>query len=82
MSIPLLVCHLPNGAPVWNLAPDERQLASLHAHLAQPNEAIEEAPTALSLPVMAMQEEAPTTLEAIGAEAEAGRQPKAIIPHF
>lgn len=82
MSIPLLVCRLPNGAPVLNYAPDEFPLARLHALLAQPNEAIMETPTVFSLPLDTVQEEAPTTLEAIGAEAEAGRQPKAIIPHF
>jgi hypothetical protein len=80
MPSPLLVCRLPNGAPVLDYAPDEFPLARLHAYLAQPDEAQVEALTVLSLPAMAVQEEAPTTLEAIGAEAEAGRQPIIILP--
>lgn len=81
MSGPLLVCHLPNGAPVLNYAPDDFPLAALGVHLAQPDEAIEEAPTALSLPLDTVQEEAPIA-ETIGAKAEteAGRRPIHSIP--
>ena len=80
MSEPLLVCYLPNGAPVWNLIPDEYPLADLGVtfakpDLAQPDEADCEAPTALSLPLDAMQEEAPTGAGPTGANAEVGRQP-------
>ena len=80
MSTPILVCYLPNGAPVLDYAPDEFPLARLHARLAQPDEAIIETPTVFSLPVIAVQEEAPTSLEPIGAGAEAGRQPIIILP--
>jgi len=80
MSIPLLVCLLPNGAPVWNLAPDERQLARLHALLAQPDEAIIETPTVFSLPLDTVQEEAPAGAVPTGANIEAGRQPSTIVP--
>ena len=79
MPTPLLVCLLPNGAPVLDYAPDEFPLARLHAYLAQSDEAQVEALTVLSLPI-AVQEEAPTTLEAIGASAEVGRQPSTIVP--
>jgi len=80
MSIPLLVCHLPNGAPVWNLRPDDFPLARLHALLAQPNEAIMETPTVFSLPLDTVQEEAPTGAVPTGANIEAGRQPNYSIP--
>jgi hypothetical protein len=41
---PLLVCYLPNGAPVLNYAPDEFPLARLGAYLAQPDDPNETAP--------------------------------------
>ena len=66
MPTPLLVCRLPNGAPVLNYAPDERPLARLLAALAQSDEAIEEALTVLSLPI-AVQKEAPIAIETTGA---------------
>ena len=79
MSTPLLVCLLPNGAPVWNLMPDEHPLAHLHARLAQPDEAQVETPTVFSLPLDAVQEEALASTGPTRAEAEAGRQPTKII---
>jgi len=87
MSTPLLVCYLPNGAPVLNYAPDERPLAHLHAYLAQsdlaqPDEAQVETPTVFSLPLDAVQEEALASTGPTRAEAEAGRQPSTIVPHF
>lgn len=88
MSEPLLVCYLPNGAPVWNLIPDEYPLADLGVtfakpDLAQPDEANDCAPTVLSLPLDAMQEEAPIAEAGttIGAS-EVGRQPSVSIADF
>jgi hypothetical protein len=79
---PVLIGYTPRGTPVCDYLPDKPLLAPLLARLAQPDEADCEALTVLSLPVMAVQEEAPTSLEPIGAEAEAGRQPSTIVPHF
>ena len=80
MPTPILLGRTPRGTPVYDCLPDEPILAHLLTHLAQPDEAIKEAPTALSLPVMAMQEEAPTSGEPIGASRQAGRQPTLSIP--
>jgi hypothetical protein len=81
MPSPVLLCKLPNGAPVWDCAPDKHTFADLGVclarHLAH-DEAIDGAPTALSLPPV--QEEAPTA-KAIGAN-EVGRRPSISITDF
>ena len=64
---PVLLCRLPNGAPVWDYAPGQHVFARLHAHLALAIEADEKAPTAQSVPETAAQDVAPTTGVVIGA---------------
>ena len=78
MPTPTLLGHTPSGTPVYDYAPDKPLLAPLLTHFAQPDEAITETPTVFSLPV-AVQEEAPSSLEPTGASTEAGRQPTKII---
>jgi len=78
MSTRVLIGHTPSGIPVYDHLPNEPLLWSLLVTLAQPDEAITETPTVFSLPV-AVQEEAPSSLEPTGASTEAGRQPTKII---
>jgi len=69
-SIPVLICTLPNGAPVLDYAPGQHIFARLAAHLVLAAiEAEDKALTVQSLPETA-QEVAPTAEGAIGA----GRQ--------
>jgi hypothetical protein len=56
---PIFWGYTPSGVPVYDYLPDEPPLCPLLVHLAQPDEADCEAPTALSLPLDAVQEEAP-----------------------
>ena len=68
---PVLICTLPNGAPVLDYAPGQHVFARLAAHLVLAAiEAEESALTAQSLPETTAQEVAPTAEGAIGA----GRQ--------
>ena len=68
---PVLICTLPNGAPVLDYAPGQHVFARLAAHLVLAAiEAEEKAQTAQSSPIATAQEVAPTAEGAIGA----GRQ--------
>jgi len=66
-STPVLICTLPNGAPVLDYTGGQHIFSRLAAHLAEAIEANDEAPTAPGLPVATAQEAAPTTGVVIGA---------------
>ena len=67
-STPVLICTLPNGAPVLDYAPGRHIFARFAAHnLLAAREAILSALTAQSSPVATAQEVAPTSGEPIGA---------------
>ena len=67
-SIPVLICTLPNGAPVQDYTDGQHIFSRLAAHnLLAALEAEEKALTVQSLPETAAQEAAPTTGVVIGA---------------